>query len=179
MDNLYPDYFDWLCEQIYIDGRYTDESYWELAKILFDTPFEFSLAMDGNREMDALDLRAQYQGEDRFFEEATVLEVLIALAQRIENLLDELDGEDRSVMYFWEMMDNLGLTRYSDNLFRMHPKARSNYIHQIVTRLERWMNRDIDYDGHGGLFPLRNPKRDQRDVDIWYQASAYMLENYT
>lgn len=178
MEKQYSDYFDWLCEQVYIDGRYTDESYWKLAKILFNTPFEFSLAMDGNRELDALDLRDHYQGDDIFSEEATVLEVLIALAKRIENLLDELDGEDRSIMYFWEMINNLRLDRYSDNLFRMYPDKHDIYFYQIKTQLHRWLNRDINYDGSGGLFPLRDPKRDQRDVDIWYQASAYMVENF-
>ena len=32
--------------------------------------------------------------------------------------------------------------------------------------------------GEGGLFPLKNAAKDQRKVEIWYQLSSYLLENY-
>jgi hypothetical protein len=31
--------------------------------------------------------------------------------------------------------------------------------------------------GYGGLFPLEEPKEDQRKVEIWYQMMAYLGEN--
>ena len=36
--------------------------------------------------------------------------------------------------------------------------------------------RNYEYDGRGGLFPLRYPDRDQRDEELWSQLNAYLLE---
>ena len=38
--------------------------------------------------------------------------------------------------------------------------------------------REYSDNGHGGLFPLKNPKKDQRKVEIWYQMTEYINENY-
>ena len=39
------------------------------------------------------------------------------------------------------------------------------------------IDRDYDASGFGGIFPLRRPAEDQRKVELWYQAAAYILEN--
>lgn len=177
-----PDYFYWLSELVCVDGRYTDESYWELAKILFDIPFTWKHPMDENRAIDGEDLRDIYydSGGDELYEgqPCNVLEMLIALSRRIDDILDELDGEDRIAMYFWEMIDNLGLSNFSDRVFEDHPRSYETYIHRIESRVRKWLDRDISFDGHGGLFPLQNAKRDQREIEIWYQACAYLDEHY-
>lgn len=182
----YPDYFSWLCEMVCVDGRYTDEAYWILAKTLWDTDFEWIIPIDENRARNGTYLRYLYEldgGTDSYDGPCTVLEMLIALAKRMDDILDELDGECRISMYFWEMIDNLGLIKYSDNNLRC-PGTGYDVILEGVERegidqiLEDWMQRRIDYDGTGGLFPLRDPREDQRSVDIWYQCNAYMIENY-
>jgi hypothetical protein len=33
-------------------------------------------------------------------------------------------------------------------------------------------------NGTGGLFPLKMPKVNQRRVEIWYQMSAFIEENF-
>ena len=38
--------------------------------------------------------------------------------------------------------------------------------------------RTYDSNGYGGLFPLRNPREDQRKVELWYQLNAYLLEQF-
>lgn len=187
-EERYPDYFCWLCEMVCVDGRYTDEAYWVLAKTLWDTDFFWLIEMDENRAMDGLYLRNRYEhegGTDGYNGPCTVLEVLIALADRIDMVLDEVDGEFRVPIYFWEMLDNLGLTKYTDGSII---GTESGYGYSLEKDdlerddidyiLERWMNRKYDSDGYGGLFPLRNPKEDQRDVELWYQASAYIIERY-
>ena len=40
------------------------------------------------------------------------------------------------------------------------------------------MSRDFDYNGYPGMFPLRKPIMDQRSVETWYRANAYMIEEY-
>ena len=37
--------------------------------------------------------------------------------------------------------------------------------------------RSYAFDGYGGLFPLRKPHQDQRNIEIWYQMQAYLMEN--
>jgi hypothetical protein len=48
---------------------------------------------------------------------------------------------------------------------------------KVKSILERVKNRDYETDGHGGLFPLRNPPEDQRQVELWYQMGHWMAEN--
>ena len=33
-------------------------------------------------------------------------------------------------------------------------------------------------NGTGGLFPLKRPRVNQRRVEVWYQMSEYLMENY-
>lgn len=177
----YPDYFVWLCEIVHVDTGYSDESFWSLAKILWNTDFIWILDMDLDRAEDGIALRERYSrigGTYNYSGPCTVLEMLIALADRMDCVLDELDGECKIPLYFWEMINNLGLSSYSDLKFTQNEDQRDHYYQEIDAILDNWMNRNIGYDGMWGLFPLRNPKEDQRDIDIWYQANAYMLENY-
>lgn len=181
LDMTYPDYFCWLCELVCVDGRYTDEAYWVLAKHLWNTDYYWLLDMDGNRAFDGIDLRHRYElhgGTEGYDGPCTVLEMLVALADRLDQTMDELDGECRITMFFWEMIGNLGLSNYSDHIFEENPKRAKVYGRRIDQKLEAWMDRRFDYNGAGGLFPLRNPQEDQRDVEYWYQANAYILENY-
>lgn len=180
-DGRYPDYFAWLCEIVCVDGRYTDESYWVLAKRLWDTDFYWILDRDESRAKSVSILRYRYQcigGTDIYKGPATVLEVLVTLAENINDILDELDDENRATMYFWEMIDNLGLSEFSDQFVDEGPENRLISKDEIDKRLENWMDRRIEYDGTGGLFPLNRPKEDQADVEIWYQMNAYIIENY-
>lgn len=176
-----PDYFEWLCELVCVDGRYTDESYWTLAKELYDTEFYWSLDMDADRAADGVALRYRYLndgGNDRYEGECNVLEMLVALADRLDTIIDELDGEDRTPILFWNMIDNLGLSNFSDHMFDDYPERVHTFHRRIIRKLEKWLDRDITYNGEGGLFPLQRPRSDQRNVDIWYQANAYLLEEY-
>ena len=176
-EERYPDYFCWLCEMVCVDGRYTDSSYWILAKILWNTDFYWMIDMDENRAADGEGLRYRYEcigGTDSYDGPCTVLEMMIALADRMDTVMDELDGECRVPMFFWEMIDNLGLSEYTDEWFNEGNDDRGEIDHI----LEEFLERGYDYYGHGGLFPLKNPREDQREVELWYQANAYLLENY-
>ena len=42
--------------------------------------------------------------------------------------------------------------------------------------LETVIWRNYQANGHGGLFPLKNAKRDQTKVEIWYQLAAYLQQ---
>ena len=171
------DYFHWLCEIICVDQD--RDSYWILAKALHNIAYFWSVPNDDNRGMDGLRLRDDYFDENPFNdavvldEPCTMLEMLIGLARRIEEIMAEAGTDDQTPKWFWEMMENLGLNRYTDaNFSILYGDARVPHTVQIV--LERSYKRN----GEGGLFPLRRPKKDQRKVEIWYQMSTYLVENY-
>ena len=50
-----------------------------------------------------------------------------------------------------------------------------NFDEELVRdRIERFMDRDYEPNGRGGLFTVRNARCDMRDVDIWYQMCMYV-----
>lgn len=177
------DYFYWLCEMVCVDGRYNDTSYYRLAELLFQEEFYWVVDYDEDRADDGLEMRNRYRyeggQEDPGSGTCSVFEMLVALADRMEQILDELDGECKTPIFFWQMIENLTLDRFSDEYFeRLSESAQRSAEQRILKKLHKWMDRDIDYNGKGGIFPLRQPKRDQRDLDFWYQANAYILEEY-
>jgi hypothetical protein len=66
------------------------------------------------------------------------------------------------------MIGNLGLLGCVD----ADPPDES-VISDIVDRVT---DRRYATNGAGGLFPLQNAEQDQRKIELWYQANAYLLE---
>jgi len=93
----------------------------------------------------------------------SVLEMLIPLARRAE-----FDTDIPMRDWFWTFLRNLGIDEMNDATPAV--KARVDPI------LERLIWRRYRRDGLGGLFPLRRPMEDQREVEIWYQFCAYLTE---
>jgi hypothetical protein len=112
----------------------------------------------------ANDMEIPYIDEDWLYMGCSFLEMLIALSRR---LAFEGGGEARG--WFFLMLENLRIN-VKDSEWDHRTGRR---IEEIVTRVV-W--RQYEYDGAGGLFPLDNPNRDQREVEIYYQMQAYLLE---
>ena len=101
-------------------------------------------------------------------EPCKILECLVALASDLDDILGEPE-ENHEYVWFWDMIQNLKLNRYTDN----------NYNEGEVTKiLIRWMSRLYLPNGEGGLFPLKHPYVNQKYVGIWEQAASYINENY-
>ena len=174
------EYFNWLCDFINLNYKEFDILIYELHSI----DFEWVLEFDSNRSYDGFVLRYQFYGdsvgdvEDPTGKACTVLEALIGLAQKMDYILDDDDRGDRTRIWFWEMISNLGLDLYSNDKF-IEPYGRDlirlNEIHRIC---ENWMQRRFEYDGFGSPFPLKRPFEDQRKLDLIRQMNAYILENY-
>ena len=156
------------------------DSYHLLWK-LHHTEFRYSAMMDRNRDMDGREWRNRYGGEisPAFLRRpASVLEVLLGLADR---MAFELDDEDGLAPYFWEMLDNLGIN-FTDYQFAEGLVT----DRQVDKAVQRWMSRQYDDYGRGGIFPLEfvpelygsNEFQNQNRLELWYQMQLYLAENY-
>jgi len=171
------EYFSYLCDIINVETRRT--SYFILAGILHNRDFTWFVPNDDNRTMDGLKLREQFAEKARYNVlyalnfPCSMLEMLIGVARRMEDILYDCEQGDRTERWFWEIMSNLGLDRYTDMKYEdMYGKERIDVLIDAV------LARTYKRNGKGGLFPLKNPKKDQRKVEIWYQMCAYLDENY-
>jgi len=183
---LKEDYFSWLCK-LAVPRR---PGYLLLCRELHTKKFRWSVHNDDNRCEDGLNLREIFIEEENLDEnhlevryflkgECTVFEVLVALAQRINGLMFDLNHqEDHTRKWFLEMLKNLKLDDFSDADLP-HLEIEPVMEARIDEILEVWMDRTYDFYGSGGLFPLkRRPPKDQTTVEIWYQLMSYLDENY-
>lgn len=168
-------YFAWLYAQV-ADAKTRDpaKSHYLLCEQLYKTPFRYSILNDENRAEDGIDLREEYcdstgdrVGPDWFSLECSIFELFIGLARRAA-----FQTNGRPDVWFWIMLQNLELSKYTDDIY--HDMIND----AVIESLDRFLDREYDVNGTGGLFPLKNPERDQRDVELWYQLSAYLLEQY-
>lgn len=165
-------YFTWLYSQV-ADTRIKNpaRTYWRMLKVLFTTEFVWYVPNDDNRMEDGRDLRCEFADRERLKDidsswmnlGCSMFELLIALSRRLSF---EAEGESR--VWFWEMIDNLGLRGFTD-----HASFKDEFVRDILNVV---IFRTYSSTGEGGLFPLQKECVDQRRVEIWYQMSAYVLE---
>lgn len=143
----------------------------KLLEFLHDIQFYWEIDFDENRALDGVDLRRNFcEDHDVIFVRCcSVLEMLVALAIRID---DEYLGDGRSEhpeIIFWEMLENLGISH-------MHDRILNERIVDFAVRT--WLNRNFKPNGNGSIFPLKHTNRDQRDIEIWSQMQEYLNERY-
>lgn len=169
-------YFDWLYRKVAVlSDRNPQRSHWLLCEQLHKTPFTWSVPNDDNRAADGLFLHEQFENETGYIYEGgmcSVLEMLIALAQRASIEMDGVSNCQGTDEWFWMMLANLDIDQYTDDSY--FEADAEGIVEEVV---EQFLARDYSRDGEGGLFPLLHPHQDQRKVEIWYQMHAYLLEN--
>lgn len=162
-------YLSWLYNQVGDVKGNTSETYWNLLRQMNDIEFVWLVPNDDNRVGDGRDIRHEWASENgvdlRMMDlGCSFLEMMIGLCRRLAFEADEGEAAD----WFWHLIRNLGLQSCTDQ---------SDYNREEVDeRINAVIWRTYSRRGHGGLFPLRNPRRDQRDVELWYQMSAYLME---
>lgn len=172
-NRVWKDYKKWLLRRVY----FKEKNYNCLIDALHETAFFFSLDMDENRAMDGLALRDEYFDyidlkQGIFYQDCTVLEVLIALSLRMDQEYIGDPGDPRPDKIFWELIQNLNLDQYDDKNFTARTYS------QVYDILDDWMNRKFDRNGERSIFPLRKSRIDQRKIEIWAQMQQYINENY-
>lgn len=163
------EFFEWMYQ--FVSGK----NYRKLLWSLYEEEFFATMPMDDNRMQDGIELRYKFGYEvnipksviNRKFDmnNCSVLELMIALAIRMEEtILGDPDYGDRTTMWFWMMIKSLGLYDMTDD--------RIEYEH-VKHTIGRFINRDFEPNGEGGLFTVKNTRRDLRDIDIWYQMCLF------
>lgn len=170
-------YFDWLSIIIGLNKNYSRRNYIQLVTTLHATEYNPLLPLDNNRGIDGLQLRVEFMNEHGAWGSATnrgpcsFLEFLVGVSRRMSFLMYGEGNHTGTEFYFWKLIDNLGLTKCTDD--RWEYINGEFFVEDAIWRVNQ---RQYSYDGSGGLFPLRNPKEDQKNVEVWYQMNQWLIE---
>ena len=174
------DYYAWVCDLVCDGDMRKQLRYDKLLEYLYDQEFVYILDMDSNRAAYGIDLRYRFTYEydipNSIMQSAlgdkpcSILEMMAALALNCEeHIMDNPDIGNRTSKWFWDMIDNLGLSNMTSSKFEL------GYANMVINR---FLNRRYEPNGRGGLFILKHCRQDLRDVDIWYQMMWYLNENF-
>ena len=177
MDNkqVSAGYYQWLLGFV-APEKFGRGGYGKVLRQLYSIDFEYSILNDFNRISDGLYLRQLYADEIEIDKNdvqidrpCSVLEVLIALSKRLaQDILGDFDDSGLTGKWFWKMIDNLGLNKFSGGKY-----DRSKCFDIVLS----WMEREFSYNGNGSPFPLKHPKCDQREIELAQQMMNYVHEN--
>ena len=184
-------YFMYLCDLVGLNGwdnnmnldmKNGHMTYFLLANALHSKDFIPIVMNDDNRAAWGMNLRKNFASYSSAFDNyecidrpfCSFLEMFVALAINIDQdiMASPYDDLDRSADWFWVMMHNLGFDEFVDT----HWDGKACIF--VDEKLNDLNKRNIGEDGSGGIFPLRNPQKDQRTTEIWYQMNAFFVENY-
>lgn len=158
-------YFNWLCAKVL---TVTVPIYWGLMRILHQKEFSWIVTGDKNRAADGVELRDDFfrethlpMDESWYAQPCSIFEALLAFANRASFQMDEPARD-----WFWKFMTNLDLDEYR--------QVYEEDVPIIEDILDTFVWRTYEPSGHGGMFPMRWPQHDQREVEIWYQFCQYV-----
>lgn len=175
MKEIELEYFEWICDKI-IDEE-SNIKYSKLLSHLYDREFTAVIDMDNNRVEDGKTLRRRFELETGIprdvvinsFKEhpyCSVLEMIVALAIRCEEtIMTDDEYGDRTGEWFWNMIVSLGLGSMNDTRYNER---------KVDNILDKFIDRDYQDNGKGGLFTIEKSNRDMRNIEIWYQMCWYL-----
>ena len=175
-ESLDAQYLNWLYSQVgSVKTRQKSRTHWSLFRQLYDTIFVAIVPHDENRIADARDLKyeflAEAEGEQGDLDwmrlPCSMLELFIVLSRQLAFEMD-----DNANVWFWHLVEVLELEGFNDREYDKDAQE------EIARTMDRVIWRTYEPDGQGGLFPLHNPTRDQRRIELWYQLNAYLLEQF-
>ena len=177
-EHINQSYVNWLFNLVCKDRFPKQVSYNRLLNHLDGTRFIFTLPNDENRAKDGVYLRYQFAMEFDIDPDiakevlggpCSVLEMMVALAIKCENFMDDPAVGDRTRQWFWGMIKSLGLDSMTDDQYD------ERYVRAVLIR---FMDREYEPDGRGGLFTIYDCDQDLRYVEIWWQLCWY-LDKFT
>ena len=183
MADLKERYFRWLIAAVSNDEHPAD-NYKKLLRYLHDRSFCYILPMDGNRSEDGIDLRYRgfaYQCGIDYREiasvldirDCSVLEMMVSLAVRMEDIAGDYDYGDRTSIWFWKMVESMGLKGMTDAYIESNSTTAQADIEETV---DRFLKREYYPNGKGGLFTLPDSDCDLRQMEIWNQMCRFLAQ---
>lgn len=185
-ERIKTEYLCYLMNRAQVEAE-GDRGYLKLCAALHSLEFRPMLEMDENRSSECMALRNDFSEQydnpdeilyilDRIFGfDGTWMEILVVLAEKIAYDLADSEYEAGTGKWFQEMLENCGLNEETDDQFEDDPYNEFQKVCNIVAVIN---HRRFGWDGEGGLFPLRWPKRDQRYAELIMQMNDYIEENY-
>lgn len=145
-------YYKWLVGKADIPSEYS-----VLAKYLFETKYVWTNPMDANLAEDGKSLRLHYFNEtgERLdvFKDCTVLEMIVALAERIETDIVGIPGDMHPEKWIKIMLVNLGLSDMTNRRFDF------DYANSCLA------------NGYSQMFPIEGK---HRNIPLWDQTAEYL-----
>lgn len=177
------EYLEYLKNLVHADDNGEYYNYSNLIDRLWKTEYSPFMADDSNRRSDGISYRFTFayncgHSYDDIYnsvlndKECSILEMMIALAARMEDQYLSNWIEDRTYIWFWRMIDSLGLKEYDDWSWNPY-----DYNSDVDDVLERFMSGRYNPNGKGGLFTIWDITYDCRLNDIWSQAMKWIHEN--
>lgn len=178
MDKNEQLYFFWLLK--FVCDRREIANYKLVLEDLYLKDYRWTLEMDENLAGWGLYLRERYIDESptgrryaKIYGESdkkcSVLEMMVALCINMEDkIASNEDFGDRTSEWFWGMMSCLGLDIYDNDHY---------FEDEIDEILENFLDRKVQKDGKGGLFPQKvGRQKCQKTKNFWEQATNYLSE---
>ena len=170
------DYFEWLLDLVSTDKNASTISYRQLMTRLHNTEFTYELTGDVDRAYDGIALRHRYanQNDNHDYDyireclsgPCSILEMMIALSLRCEEqIMSDPAYGNRTGQWFWRMIVSLGLGSMIDSTY--------DEFH-VEWTIGRFLNREYEANGRGGLFTVRNCRIDFRKAEIWKQMCYFL-----
>lgn len=171
--HIREEYFEWMYELVCCGRYHKENSYRKLLSHLHDIPFTYNIPKDENRAEDGIGLRYRFAYFHKYPDTVetmisgpcSVLEMMVALSIRCEDIMDDPDLGDRTGQWFWKMIVNLGLGGMYDARYDRNRVDEAIYI---------FLNREYEPDGRGGLFRVKNCEYDMRKFEIWIQTLWFL-----
>ena len=177
-NKYYEPYYKWLLS--WIKCR-PDDEYSELNRLLHNTTYDVKMdrntpliSRDTSREEDGLELRNDFMVDERrlgitcLTGECSMLEMLIALSRRIDDLING-SIDTRIDKWYFELIHNMGID-YKNYEFNADKIKDILYI---------FMNRKYNKNGtNGGLFPIKNYEGNMQIEDLYLQMTHYLYKVY-
>ena len=167
-------YFEWLCSLVErSESTNSNYRFTKLLSFLHNNSFRHIHPMDENRANDGIGLRREFgliSGFDYSLltGPCSVLEMLIALAIRIENdICYDVDYGERIDQWFWNMVVNIGFGGMTDGNWKPH---------EAEMVLKRFLNREYRANGVGSIFTIHTPGANALEVDLWTQMLWHFSE---
>lgn len=163
------EYFDWLVS--FTGSERETAMYSNLLRHLHKRYFDYIINEDNCRNADGIRLRTTFAEQTGIYiydlprDRATILEVMVALSIRMEDTMFDPSYGDRTGVWFWGMVQSLGLLYMFDSQY--DEASIDETIDNLILR--RYLP-----NGHGGLFTLDHEQVDLRKIGIWTQSCWYL-----